>query len=223
MAGEFLGAFDLHAGLLKNFLRAQVVFEGCDLSEQVGEAKPAFDHGLIDFEVELEPVNEVSVTKCLIGAGLTLREESGADRKLEGIAMPLEDSLGVSKILEEGIAMTFLGQPDIGPANFFLCSRSDRGAQFGGNDLRPQTNAEHWNLQLQSASHQSHLGENMGVGCGLPDVHGSSEKDQARIAVELGLFVRITTEIHVAHAEALRPNHGIQRSQKFMGDVLADK
>ncbi len=54
--------------------------------------------------MELEAVDEVAVAKCLIGAGLTLRQQGGADRKLEGVAMPLEDSLGCSKILEEGIA-----------------------------------------------------------------------------------------------------------------------
>ena len=59
--------------------------------------------------MELEAVDEVAVAKCLIGAGLTLRQQGGADRKLEGVAMPLEDSLGCSKILEEGIATPLLG------------------------------------------------------------------------------------------------------------------
>ena len=41
--------------------------------------------------------------------------------------------------------------------------------------------------------------------------------------VELGLLVRIAAEVHIADPKALLPDHRVEGSQEFVGNMLADQ
>ena len=220
---QILRPRNLARGFFQDSLGAKIIFEIGNFTEQIGNAQPALDHGLVHLKMKLQTVDPIAEPKCLILALVAACQKCCAAGQRKRIAMPLEDSFRLPEMSEEHVLTSSFGQRDIRPAYFFLSSRADIGSQFCGNDLRAKADAQDGNLQLQSAAHQRLFSVDMGMGVGLADIHWPPQQDQAGVALQIRLLVRIAAEIYVANPKSLRPDHGIQRTQKFMGDVLADE
>ena len=75
---EILRSRDLAGRFIQNPLGAKIRFEIDDFTEQVGNAQPALDHGLVHLEVELKTIDAIAKAKGLILAGIAARQQRGS-------------------------------------------------------------------------------------------------------------------------------------------------
>jgi hypothetical protein len=57
----------------------------------------------------------------------------------------------------------------------------------------------------------------------LVDAHRTAEDDEPGVALECRPRVGVTAEVHVTNAESRAAKLGIERSERFVRDVLTDE
>ena len=109
------------------------------------------------------------------------------------------------------------------PADLAHVVRPHVRAQRGGQQLRAQADAEDGNVALQRFLDGGDLGGQMRKVIRLVHVHRAAEHDEAVVAADVRLLLRLAREIDVADAEAVPAQHGVEQSEGFAGGVLEDE
>jgi hypothetical protein len=146
------------------------------LHEWLGE--PGVDELGVRLKVEEEAPGRRLVAKSLdrgCGGG---SKEDGIVRKGERITVPVEDGLGGSEVLEEGISGGSWGEGDRTPADLgSMRVRLDRGAESGGEELRSKADAKVGNTGVDGAGNRRDFSTDIRVAIGVVDALGSAEGD----------------------------------------------
>src|SRR6185503_10653701 len=96
-------------------------------------------------------------------------------------------------------------------------------AEHVREQLRAEANAEHRLALLERALDYAELRLQVRPPVLIFDVHGTAEDDEAAIAVDLGLRVRVSLEVVEANSMPARANQCVQRSERLDGDVLENQ
>jgi hypothetical protein len=84
-------------------------------------------------------------------ADIAARERSATDRKLEGVAVPLEGVETLGYVAEDGVGGSFWRQLDLVPPDLRMGSWADVRAGCLGDQLAPEADAEERDLVCQKA------------------------------------------------------------------------
>lgn len=89
--------------------------------------------------------------------------------------------------------------------------------------LRTEANAEYRLVLCQGALDRLEFGAQVWSPRLILDIHRAAQHDQAAVAVDVGLCVRVAFEVDETDAVAAPPDQGIQRAQRLGGNVLEDE
>src|SRR3954462_9883246 len=115
----------------------------------LGHVQPALDEVFIGFEMELEAVRLLAVTKRLVRTRWRAREMHGPRRQIERVRVPLEDVLAAVEMPAQPIALRRDGGMQAIPADLAHGVGPHVGAERGGEQLRAETDPEDRNVELQ--------------------------------------------------------------------------
>src|SRR5262245_56360113 len=145
--------------------------------------------------MELEAVRVAAPTERLLLAGLRAREMGRVARQLVCVRVPLEYRQPFADDAEHGIAAARRADREVVPTDLGLLLPRHRRAEHVGQQLCAQADAEHGLALLESALDRDELGLQMRSPMLILDVHRAAEHDEAAIAVDGGLRVRVPLEV----------------------------
>ena len=173
--------------------------------------------------MELEAVGVVAVTEGLLLALRAARQMRGAIGDVEAAAMPLEHG-GLRLQRRKDRVRHALGRLlQRVPADFRNLVSTHRRAQHMRQQLRAQADPEDRLALFEHAFDGDHLVAQVRALRMVFHVHRPTQHDQAAVAVDVELGVRMALEILEADPVPALADQRIERAQRFGGDVLEDE
>jgi len=155
-------------------------------------------------------------------AGPGQRDRVG--RRLECIGVPLEDvARRPFKVAEQPVCVRMRSRVEPVPADLGHGVGPYVAAHGLGEQLAPETDAEHGFVRRHGFADRVQLGPQVREPVGLVDVHRAAQHYESVVATDVRLRGRFAAEVDVTDAEAGRPEQRIEVAERLGGDVLENE